>query len=362
MAAQPEHKSEVSRALKKLQGLEQDVRQTWDALDAKLRAQHALQLFKDQASVATAWLAGKEASLHGEELGDSLDTVEALVKKHDGFETAVRAQSDKIDQLRRDADGLEGKDADNAAEIRGDTDWILQRHAALLDNCAKRRTLLADSKQWQLFLRKCHELMSWLSAKLQIVYDESYLEPVNLQAKLQKHQAFHAELGANKERVAAVEAEGRALVERNHFASDAMQAQLRELAKGWAELLAKSELKGTRLAEAHEASQFSRKLEELDKWLDKVETSLGSEDHGKDLTSTTALIKRHEDLVNEIESRKPQVEAALGTAEAFARRGHFLAADMETKATAVAERYRGLKVSLAPLLLFPFCLLTSRGH
>ena len=34
-----------------------------------------------------------------------------------------------------------------------------------------------------------------------VASDESYCDPTNLQSKLQKHQAFEAELSANKERV-----------------------------------------------------------------------------------------------------------------------------------------------------------------
>ena len=41
----------------------------------------------------------------------------------------------------------------------------------------------------------------WISEKLQTASDESYRDPTNLQSKLQKHQAFEAELSANKERV-----------------------------------------------------------------------------------------------------------------------------------------------------------------
>ena len=37
-----------------------------------------------------------------------------------------------------------------------------------------------------------------------VASDESYRDPTNLQGKLQKHQAFEAELTANSERVNAV--------------------------------------------------------------------------------------------------------------------------------------------------------------
>ena len=39
---------------------------------------------------------------------------------------------------------------------------------------------------------------------MQVATDESYRDPTNLGGKMQKHQAFHAELVANKRRVEGV--------------------------------------------------------------------------------------------------------------------------------------------------------------
>ena len=47
------------------------------------------------------------------------------------------------------------------------------------------------------------QVMTWVSGKQQVASDEAYRDPTNLQAKLQKHQAFEAELTANKRRVDA---------------------------------------------------------------------------------------------------------------------------------------------------------------
>ena len=44
----------------------------------------------------------------------------------------------------------------------------------------------------------------WIHEKLTVATDESYRDPTNLQSKLQKHQAFEAELSANKGRVDSV--------------------------------------------------------------------------------------------------------------------------------------------------------------
>lgn len=49
-----------------------------------------------------------------------------------------------------------------------------------------------------------YQAEGWISEKVQTASDESYRDPTNLQSKLQKHQAFEAELSANKGRVDSV--------------------------------------------------------------------------------------------------------------------------------------------------------------
>ena len=44
-------------------------------------------------------MAKQEAFLSNEDLGDSLDSVEALIKKHEDFEKSLAAQEEKIKAL-----------------------------------------------------------------------------------------------------------------------------------------------------------------------------------------------------------------------------------------------------------------------
>ena len=48
------------------------------------------------------------------------------------------------------------------------------------------------------------QVSAWISEKMQVATDESYKDPTNLSGKLKKHQAFEAELTANKNTVDAV--------------------------------------------------------------------------------------------------------------------------------------------------------------
>lgn len=45
------------------------------------------------------------------------------------------------------------------------------------------------------------KVSTWLNEKNSVALDESWRDPINLQAKLLKHQSFEAEILANRNRV-----------------------------------------------------------------------------------------------------------------------------------------------------------------
>ena len=51
-----------------------------------------LQLFHRDCEQAESWMAAREAFLSTEDRGDSLDGVEALIKKHEDFDKAINVQ------------------------------------------------------------------------------------------------------------------------------------------------------------------------------------------------------------------------------------------------------------------------------
>ena len=71
-----------------------------------------------------------------------------------------------------------------------------------------------------------------------------YQDPTNLQGKIQKHQAFEAELNANQSRLDAVDNTGEQLIDDVHYASDQIRERLDELHKLWAHLFERSNDKG----------------------------------------------------------------------------------------------------------------------
>lgn len=83
-------------------------------------------------------------------------------------------------------------------------------------------------------------------------FDECFLgrqDPSNLQGKVQKHQAFEAELSANQSGI-NLQKSGQDLLEKKHYASSEVARRMEEVSSQWKNLLEATELKGSSLAQA----------------------------------------------------------------------------------------------------------------
>ena len=92
---------------------------------------------------------------------------------------------------------------------------------------------MEDSRRFQYFRRDADELESWINEKLQTASDESYKDPTNLQAKIQKHQAFEAEVAAHSNAIVVLDNTGMEMInrvpERHGVSAEAAEAGIKML-------------------------------------------------------------------------------------------------------------------------------------
>lgn len=306
-----------------------------------------LQLFYRDTEQADTWMAKQEAFLANEDLGDSLDSVEALIKKHEDFEKSLAAQEEKIKALDIFATKLiDGQHyaADDVTQRRA---MLLARRTALLEKSAARRQLLEDSSRFQQFERDCDETKGWISEKLKVATDDSYLYPTNLNGKVQKHQNFEQEINANKSRIEDITATGSDLIEKKHYAANEINARMQEIVTLWETLVQASDKKGCKLQEASQQQQFNRTIEDIELWLSEIEGQLLSEDYGKDLTSVQNLQKKQALLEADVMAHQDRVVSIKVTAQKFIESGHFDADNIRNKEETLTKRYDALAAPIS---------------
>uniref|UniRef100_A0A2H8TMG3 Spectrin beta chain, brain 4 n=1 Tax=Melanaphis sacchari TaxID=742174 RepID=A0A2H8TMG3_9HEMI len=331
------------KELAHLDELRRTLSAAWEERKTMLSQALELQIFKNQADQVDNWLASKEAFLSNDDLGESLSSVEELIRKHEAFEKTLTAQLVKVDELEKYALDLVTGQHYDINGIQGRLVSICNRRDRLKEATASRKKRLNDSRLLQQFLRNMYEVEGWIIQKQQVAGDESYRDPTNLQRKIQKHATFDSELIANRTRVNAICTEGENLISSGHFASMEIRVRLDELETKWRLLQEMSSLKKQRLQDAYQALLFNRTLEELEAWTEEVEMQLQSEDHGKDLQSVVNLLKRHSLLENDVHSHGEACQSLKDTALTFQNSDHFMKDEIQEKSQAVLKRYNSLQ-------------------
>ncbi|XP_066281028.1 spectrin beta chain, non-erythrocytic 5-like isoform X2 [Branchiostoma lanceolatum] len=315
---------------------------TWEERNILLAQCYDLQMFHEYAEQGDTWLGGKEAFLHNEDVGDSLESVESLNRKHEGFEKTLETQIEKLEVLQQFAGQLTEAGHYQSDKVQERCKQVMERKEQLKQRASGRKKRLDESKALHQFLRNTYEVLGWINEKMQTALDECYMDPTNLQSKLQKHQAFEAELSANKGRVDGVKREGEDLIDADHFAAAEIQAKVVEVETNWEKLTDATQVRRDRLQDAHQAQQFFHQVDDLESWLGEVEVQLGSQDLGKDLISVNNLIKKHQQLEAEIGTQQTKMEEILASAAAYRDKQHFLADNIQERATVITDRFNGL--------------------
>lgn len=219
---------------------------------------------------------------------------------------------------------------------------VLQRRQAVKDLCQQRTNALDASKNYQEFRAEVHDLRSWLAEKLKTASDESYRDLSNLERKLQKHEAFERELRANEGQLRTVNKLGQALIAQDSYQKADVAKTLKELNDEWQQLVGISLEKGRRLRQAVAQHDYNNSIDDVTLKLDEIEENLRSENVGTDLRSCRDLLKRQDQLDNELGLYSNRVEELVNKSNDMAHDGHFNSEAICQKALDSQQRLEAL--------------------
>ncbi|XP_073682671.1 spectrin beta chain, non-erythrocytic 5 [Garra rufa] len=334
--------AEIKEALRKLEDAKTKLAQAWEDRKKTLDQALKLQIFLGYADQTESWMSNREAFLINEDLGGSVSEVEALQRKHAQFENSLEAQMEQVAEVDKYAQQLikaQHYDSDN---IKKKIKTILLRKDKVLEMSKSRRKALEESLLLQKFLEGSYEVSTWLNEKNSVAVDESWRDPINLQAKLLKHQSFEAEILANRNRVQNIMKEGDNMLTSSHPAKSKIKPRIKDVDDSWDQLLSNCKEKKLRLQQAYQALQFQRSLDDIEEWLGSVEVEVANKDYGSDLASVSRLLKALQGVEEMVDAHMEKVQGLVDTAKDFKTQGNFLAENIQQRVWEVVNRYNGL--------------------
>ena len=128
------------------------------------------------------------------------------------------------------------------------------------------------------------------------------------QGKIKKHQAFEAEIAANEDAIGSLNRTGEALINNQHFASEAISTRLSAVGARWEELKVKSQEKAQKLQDAQDLLLFRREADEVMMWISDKVAVASSKEVGKDLEHNEDLQKKFDDFYNDLVASEARID------------------------------------------------------
>lgn len=325
----------------------EELHQMWENRQVLLSQSLDQQLFNRDGRQAEVLLSQQEHFLSKDDTPVSLEQAENQLKRHEAFLTTMEANDDKINTIVQVADQLIDKDHFDADKIKKRAEIIDQRRAANRDNAIEQQEKLINQVKLHVFLQDLEELTEWVQEKFVISQDETYRSAKTIHSKWTRHQAFEAEIAANKERLYEAEKRAEELVKEKPEFSEIIEPKLKELSGQFEDLEKSTKEKGAILFDSNREVLVHQTCDDIDSYLTDIEKQIIDTDTGNDLTSVNILIQKQHVIetqmvfkakqINEIDKQTDHLQRTIPTEQVE---------PIITKKVAVVDRFTKIKEPL----------------
>uniref|UniRef100_A0A8B9PH78 Spectrin beta chain n=1 Tax=Apteryx owenii TaxID=8824 RepID=A0A8B9PH78_APTOW len=321
-AVAKELEAENYHDIKRINGRKDNILRLWEYLLELLHARRqrlemnlTLQHLFQEMLHSIDWMDEIKAQLASPEFGKHLLEVEDLLQKHRLLEGDMAMQAEKVRAVSSaalrfaDADGYRPCDP---KVIRDRVSHLEMCRRELQALAAQRKARLEQSKRlWKCFW-ELDEAEGWIKEKEQIYSSLDYGKDLTGVLLLQrKHAAFKAELRSRGGQLEQALAAGEHLVAAGHAEAARLWGRMAEVRALWAQLQELAAFRQRSLRDAESFFQFQVDADELKTWLQDTRRLAGSEELGHDESSTRALVKKHQELLEKVAGAE-QLLSSLG--------------------------------------------------
>ncbi|XP_076252536.1 spectrin beta chain isoform X3 [Rhynchophorus ferrugineus] len=285
-----------------------EIHRMWDNRQHLLSQSLSLQLLERDARQAEVILNQQEHTLSKDESPTTLEQAENLLKRHEAFLATMEANDDKINSVVEFSRRLCDENHFASDKIGKRADNLDERRLANKEKAQALFERLRDQLELHQYLRDCDELGEWIQEKHITAQDETYRSAKTVHSKWTRHQAFEAEIGANKERLLNLQRAGEELAKEKPEYANVIQPKIEELADQFDVLEQTTKEKGERLFDANREVLIHQTCDDIDSWMNDLEKQIESDDTGSDLASVNILMQKQQMIETQMAVKAKQVD------------------------------------------------------
>ncbi|XP_055912169.1 spectrin beta chain isoform X5 [Eupeodes corollae] len=286
----------------------EELHQMWENRQVLLSQSLDQQLFNRDARQTEVLLSQQEHFLSKDDTPVNLEQAENQLKRHEAFLTTMDANDDKINTLIQVADTLVDKEHFDSDKIHKRAELIGERRDGNRVRAIEQHEKLRNQVKLHEFLQDLEELNEWVQEKYVTSQDETYRSAKTIHSKWTRHQAFEAEIAANKERLFDAEKAAKELMEEKPEFKEVISPKLKELSKQFEDLETHTKEKGAMLFDANREVLVQQTCDDIDSYITDLEKQIVNADTGNDLTSVNILMQKQQVIQTQMAVKARQVE------------------------------------------------------
>lgn len=230
-----------------------------------------LRAWQRDHAVLSSWLDRQETFLSNQDLGDSVESVEVLQKRHSEFAAGLDVHAAKMAAHKQFGAQVVEYGLDDGSSVSAEQEAIGVRYDAVVLRSGERSAQLQASAELQNHERQCANAIAWIEEQMITALEPSYNETKLLKSEVQRHETFERSLDDFEAEVSAIDAAAAAFSSACHYASETISKRSAEVQSAWQQLRSESASKAQKLKEAVQESDFKHLVADLILFCEDVE-------------------------------------------------------------------------------------------
>ncbi|XP_027827729.2 spectrin beta chain, erythrocytic isoform X2 [Ovis aries] len=311
----------------------------------KLENMYHLFQLKREVDDLEQWIAEKDTVASSSEMGQDFDHVTVLRDKFRDFarETGAIGQ-ERVDNVNAIIERLIDAGHSEAATIAEWKDGLNEMWADLLELIDTRMQLLAASYDLQRYFYTGSEILGLIGEKHRELPEDVGLDASTAESFHRTHTAFERELHLLGEQVQQFQDVAARL--QTAYAgekADIIQNNEQEVSAAWQALLDACAGRRTQLVDTADKFRFFSMARDLLSWMESIVRQIETQEKPRDVSSVELLMKYHQGIRAEIETRSKNFSTCLELGESLLQRQHQASDEIREKREQVVSRREEMK-------------------
>merc|ERR1719166_422311 len=258
--------------------------------------------FKRDVEDENLWTDEKLSLASSQEVGNSLQAVNLLLKKHKMMQQEISNHEHRVNAVMESGQKMISEGHPESDRFERDMNNLTEKWARLQELLAQRQQKLLINERVQQFMYDANEAESWMSEQeLYMMVEDRGKDEFSAQNLMKKHEILETSVEDFASTIRQLGETARQLIADDHPESEAINIRIGQVEKLYAGLKELAQERRAKLDDALKLFMLNREVNDLEQWIAEREVVAGSHELGQDYDHVTLLWERFREFAKDTE-------------------------------------------------------------